>query len=63
MVNAMMIARRFFVICLVTAGFGAGLSIVVVENARPRAEYQLGSGSYLPCITPIQSNLCLGPAR
>ncbi len=60
-VSSSMIVRRFIAICLLTAGFGLGLSILVAEGVRPA--YSFGTGAYLPCVQEIQPTICLGPER
>lgn len=34
-----MLARRFFIVCLMTIVFGMGFSIIVAENARSKAAW------------------------
>ncbi|WP_121644516.1 hypothetical protein [Notoacmeibacter ruber] len=54
-----MLVRRFLAICLLSAAFGAGLSVVAAEKVRP--VYTVDAGVFFPCIDQIQSNICLGP--
>lgn len=60
-VSSSMIVRRFIVICLLSAGFGMGLSILAAEGVRPAYSLSTAAGSYLPCVQEIQPTICLGP--
>ncbi|MCB1381767.1 MAG: hypothetical protein KDJ73_02320 [Notoacmeibacter sp.] len=44
-----MLARRFFIICLLCSILGSALSILVAETARPARSWDAASA--LPCIT------------
>lgn len=47
--GTIMLARRFFIICLLCSILGSALSILVAETARPARSWDAASA--LPCIT------------
>ncbi|MCR4267451.1 hypothetical protein [Nitratireductor sp. ZSWI3] len=54
-----MLMRRFTVVCLLTALFGAGLAILVAEASRPTGDWRQSR----PFACATQSQACAGQHR